>query len=77
MKRLFLLGLIFVFATFAHAQTTSGPIYQMTDLYRLGDQTFASPAYIVGQFIYIGEFQGKQMFPEFQNPSWTPRRSTI
>jgi hypothetical protein len=65
MKRLFLLGLIFVFATFAHAQTASGPIYQMGDLRRLGDQTFAGPTYLIGQFIYMGEFQGKQMFRNF------------
>ena len=50
MKRLFLLGLILAFATLAHAQTASDPIYQMVDLHRLVDQTFASPAYLVGQF---------------------------
>ena len=65
MKRLFQLGLIFAFATLAHAQTASGPIYQIADLRRLGDQAFASPAYLVGQFIYMGEFQGKQMFRNF------------
>jgi len=65
MNRLFLFGLIFAVATLAHTQTASGPIYQMVDLHRLSDQTFASPAYLVGQFIYMGEFQGKQMFRNF------------
>ena len=65
MKRLFLLGSIFAFATLACTQTTSGPIYQMTDLRRLGDHAFASPAYLVGQFIYMGEFQCQQMFRNF------------
>jgi hypothetical protein len=40
-------------------------MYQMVNLHRLGDQTFASPAYLVVQFIYMGEFQGKQMFRNF------------
>jgi hypothetical protein len=52
MNRLFLLGSIFAFATLAYTQTTSGPIYQMTDLHRLGDQTFARPAYLVGTRSY-------------------------
>jgi hypothetical protein len=37
----------------------------MAALRRLGDQAFAGPAYLVGQCIYMGEFQGKQMFRNF------------
>ena len=39
-----------------------GPLYRAADLRGMGDRTFTMPTYLIGEFVYLGRVDGRDLF---------------
>ena len=42
-----------------------GPLYRASDLKGMGNRTFTMPTYLIGEFVYLGRVDGRDVFRDF------------
>jgi hypothetical protein len=50
---------------YAHGFFPPGQLYMAGDLQNLIDKTFSGPTYLAGNFVYLGNIQGKETFSTY------------